>query len=108
MIVGCWRGLGANLVTGKCLTRTKSSLPAKPRFTLGLLCTIVLTSLGTLAARRRKLGIWGRDLMWNKSAEAKPSSQAADTSVPVIPAPVVNAQQTQPVSTPIVPPVAQV
>ena len=46
--------------------------------------------------------------MWNKSAEAKPSSQAADTSVPVIPAPVVNAQQTQPVSTPIVPPVAQV
>jgi len=46
--------------------------------------------------------------MWNKSAEAKPSLQAADTSVPVIPAPVVNAQQTQPVSTPIVPPVAQV
>jgi cytoskeletal protein CcmA (bactofilin family) len=46
--------------------------------------------------------------MWNKSAEAKPSSQAADTSVPVIPAPVANAQQTQPVSTPSVPPVAQV
>ena len=46
--------------------------------------------------------------MWNKSAEAKPSSQAADTSVPVIPAPVVSAQQTQPVSTPSVPPVAQV
>jgi cytoskeletal protein CcmA (bactofilin family) len=46
--------------------------------------------------------------MWNKSAEAKPSPQAADTSVPVIPTPVANVQQTQPVSTPIVPPVAQV
>jgi len=46
--------------------------------------------------------------MWNKSAEAKPSSQAADTSVPVIPAPIANAQQTQPVSTPTAPPVAQV
>ena len=45
--------------------------------------------------------------MWNKSAEAKPSSQVADTSVPVIPAPVTNAQQTQPVSAPAVPPVAQ-
>jgi cytoskeletal protein CcmA (bactofilin family) len=46
--------------------------------------------------------------MWNKSAEAKASSQAADTSVPVIPAPVANAQQTQPVSAPSVPPLAQV
>ena len=45
--------------------------------------------------------------MWNKSAEAKPSSQAADTSVPVIPAPVANAQQTQPVSAPTVAPVEQ-
>jgi len=44
--------------------------------------------------------------MWNKSAEAKPSSQAVDTSVPVIPAPVANPQQTQPVSAPAVPPVA--
>jgi cytoskeletal protein CcmA (bactofilin family) len=44
--------------------------------------------------------------MWNKSAEAKPSPQAGDTSVPVIPAPVANVQQTQPVSTPSVPPVA--
>ena len=46
--------------------------------------------------------------MWNKSAEAKPSSQAVETSVPVIPAPVVNAQQAQPVSTPSVPQVPQV
>jgi cytoskeletal protein CcmA (bactofilin family) len=45
--------------------------------------------------------------MWNKSAEAKPSSQAGDTSVPVIPAPVANAQQTQPVSAPELLPVAQ-
>jgi len=45
--------------------------------------------------------------MWNKSAEAKPTPQAADTSVPVIPAPVANARQTQPVSAPAVPPVAQ-
>jgi len=45
--------------------------------------------------------------MWNKSAEAKPSSQAADTSVPVIPAPSVNAQQPQPVNTPATPPTPQ-
>ena len=45
--------------------------------------------------------------MWDKSAEAKPSSQAVDTSVPVIPAPVANAQQTQPVSAPAVSPAAQ-
>ena len=32
--------------------------------------------------------------MWNKSAEAKPSSQASDTSGPVIPAPAANPQQT--------------
>jgi cytoskeletal protein CcmA (bactofilin family) len=32
--------------------------------------------------------------MWNKSAEAKPSSQASDTSGPVIPAPAANTQQT--------------
>ncbi|MGB8542307.1 MAG: polymer-forming cytoskeletal protein [Candidatus Acidiferrales bacterium] len=31
--------------------------------------------------------------MWNKSAEAKPSSQASETSVPVIPAPAANSQQ---------------
>jgi cytoskeletal protein CcmA (bactofilin family) len=36
--------------------------------------------------------------MWNKSAEAKPSSQAPDTAVPVIPAPSKNEQETQPVS----------
>ena len=45
--------------------------------------------------------------MWDKSAEAKPSSQAVDTSVPVIPEPVANAQQTQPVSAPAVSPAAQ-
>jgi cytoskeletal protein CcmA (bactofilin family) len=45
--------------------------------------------------------------MWNKSTEAKPSPQAADISVPVIPAPVANAQQTPPVSTPAVPPAPQ-
>jgi cytoskeletal protein CcmA (bactofilin family) len=39
--------------------------------------------------------------MWNKSTEAKASSQAA---VPVIPAPEASAQQTQPVSTPTAPP----
>lgn len=42
--------------------------------------------------------------MWNKSAEAKPSSQAADTAVPVIPTPSVNAQQPQLVNTPATPP----
>jgi len=43
--------------------------------------------------------------MWNKSAEAKPSSQASDTSVPVIPAPPANAQQTP--SAPVAPPTPQ-
>src|ERR1700693_5998172 len=32
--------------------------------------------------------------MWNKSAEAKPSSQASEPSVPVIPAPAASTQQT--------------
>ncbi len=36
--------------------------------------------------------------MWNKSAEAKPSSQAPGAAVPVIPAPSKNEQETQPVS----------
>src|ERR1700735_3612263 len=43
----------------------------------------------------------GRNSMWNKSTEAKASSQAA---VPIIPAPEASAQQTQPVSTPTAPP----
>jgi cytoskeletal protein CcmA (bactofilin family) len=41
--------------------------------------------------------------MWNKSAEAKPSSQASVAPVPVIPELEPNAQQTQPVSLPSVP-----
>jgi cytoskeletal protein CcmA (bactofilin family) len=36
--------------------------------------------------------------MWNKSAEAKPSSQASETAVPVIPAPAANTQQTSSIS----------
>jgi cytoskeletal protein CcmA (bactofilin family) len=36
--------------------------------------------------------------MWNKSAEAKPSSQASETAVPVIPAPAASTQQTSSVS----------
>lgn len=45
--------------------------------------------------------------MWNKSAEAKPSSQAADTSVPVMPAPIATAPQAQSVATPAAPPIVQ-
>jgi cytoskeletal protein CcmA (bactofilin family) len=43
--------------------------------------------------------------MWNKSAEAKPSAQASDTSVPVIPAPVANTEQMP--NTAAVPPTPQ-
>jgi cytoskeletal protein CcmA (bactofilin family) len=43
--------------------------------------------------------------MWNKSAEAKPSAQASDTSVPVIPAPAANTEQTP--NTAAVPPTPQ-
>jgi cytoskeletal protein CcmA (bactofilin family) len=45
--------------------------------------------------------------MWNKSAEAKPSSQASETSVPVIPAPAADAQQAQALNAPVVPPAPQ-
>jgi cytoskeletal protein CcmA (bactofilin family) len=47
--------------------------------------------------------------MWNKSAEAKPSSQAAETSVPVIPAPTANTQptQSQPLNAAATPPAPQ-
>lgn len=41
---------------------------------------------------------WGRNQMWNKAAEAKPSPQAP---VPVMPAPEANVQQTQAVSAPV-------
>ena len=36
--------------------------------------------------------------MWNKSVEAKPSPQANETAVPVIPAPAANTQQTPSIS----------